>query len=321
MSCSSCTNSSNPDCAHQLVFKVDGQYLAPYIGGSPIEPIDLKPLVQESESETRLQLDMQTPSLVYTGEGAAKGGAPDVIPIESIAALMGISGLKDVQYSIANNGDLLIYDVETGNWIAYTIPDGTAVSTLGVDGDGKVIKSVAAAPLPGSVEVPVGGGIFWTAPEASLPSNFMRADGREINRTVYAAYFTLVGTTYGPGNNTTTFNIPNIKDRTIVGVDETHADFDALGKTAGVISNNLTHSHAVDAHDHVEGNLATSNQSNNHSHGGIVRGVAGSDGVTADHVHYYTRSAGSRAPGTNTQLGVTTNIQPSIAMFWAVRVI
>jgi microcystin-dependent protein len=42
---------------------------------------------------------------------------------------------------------------------------------------------------------------------------WMITDGRAISRTVYAAYFALVGTTFGPGNGSTTFNIPNIERR------------------------------------------------------------------------------------------------------------
>jgi hypothetical protein len=39
---------------------------------------------------------------------------------------------------------------------------------------------------------------------------FLPADGTAISRTTYSEYFALVGITFGPGNGTTTFNLPNI---------------------------------------------------------------------------------------------------------------
>lgn len=318
-SCQNCTPQQN--CGCNISFKTDGSYLAPYIGGAPIEPIDLSSLVLETETDTRLQLDIANKTLVYTGEKAQNGGTPDAITIESIASLIGLNDLEDVEYGFASNGDLLIYDTTTNKWVSYTIPGGTIVSTMGVDVNGKIVKALAAAPLPGSVEIPIGGSMLWTLPEGALPSNFLPMDGREISRTVYAAYFALVGTTYGPGNNTTTFNIPNMKGRIPVGMNTGEVEFAALGQTGGNKYNNLNHGHTVNPHSHFDGNVNTNFTSNNHSHGGIVRGGSFSDGQTPDHAHLYSRATGVSAPGTDGALSSTTsNMQPYMSVIWALRV-
>jgi microcystin-dependent protein len=44
----------------------------------------------------------------------------------------------------------------------------------------------------------------------TVPTGWVRADGRELGRTAYADLFTAIGTTYGSGDGSTTFNIPNI---------------------------------------------------------------------------------------------------------------
>jgi len=44
-------------------------------------------------------------------------------------------------------------------------------------------------------------------------------DGRELSRSTYSAYFSLVGTTYGVGNNSTTFNAPDLRGLTVRGWD------------------------------------------------------------------------------------------------------
>ncbi|OAF05472.1 phage tail protein [Bradyrhizobium centrolobii] len=58
---------------------------------------------------------------------------------------------------------------------------------------------------------------YWgtTAPNSS----FVLSYGQAISRTTYSTLFSLVGTTYGTGDGTTTFNIPDIRGRVIAGMD------------------------------------------------------------------------------------------------------
>lgn len=69
-----------------------------------------------------------------------------------------------------------------------------------------------------SFVVPLGAVLPYTA--ATAPnSNFALANGQAISRTTYASYFSLVGTTYGSGDGTTTFNIADLRARGIAGQD------------------------------------------------------------------------------------------------------
>ena len=62
------------------------------------------------------------------------------------------------------------------------------------------------------------GTVLWhswiTAPAGTLP-----ADGSEVSRTTYAAYFALVGTQFGPGNGVDSFNVPDLRGDFIRGWD------------------------------------------------------------------------------------------------------
>lgn len=44
----------------------------------------------------------------------------------------------------------------------------------------------------------------------SIPAGYLATDGSEVSRTTYAALFLVIGTYYGDGNGSTTFNLPNI---------------------------------------------------------------------------------------------------------------
>lgn len=47
---------------------------------------------------------------------------------------------------------------------------------------------------------------------AGAPQTTLLCDGSAVSRTTYAALFSAIGTTFGPGDGVTTFNIPNIPD-------------------------------------------------------------------------------------------------------------
>jgi len=51
----------------------------------------------------------------------------------------------------------------------------------------------------------------------TAPSGWSLCDGSAISRSTYADLFSLIGTTYGPGNGSTTFNVPDLRGRTVIG--------------------------------------------------------------------------------------------------------
>jgi len=57
--------------------------------------------------------------------------------------------------------------------------------------------------------------IPWT--DTSVPSGFLECDGTAVSRSTYSALFTVIGTTYGSGNGSTTFTLPNLKDDVVLG--------------------------------------------------------------------------------------------------------
>ena len=74
----------------------------------------------------------------------------------------------------------------------------------------------------------------------SIPENWLLANGQEVSRTEYNYLFAIIGTIYGEGDGSTTFNLPNIQGRTIVGLDPDDEDFNQIGKTLGEKTHILT---------------------------------------------------------------------------------
>ncbi|WP_102193216.1 DUF859 family phage minor structural protein [Microbacterium aurantiacum] len=96
-------------------------------------------------------------------------------------------------------------------------------------------------------------GILTAFAGATAPAGWLLCDGAAVSRTTYAALFAVIGTAYGVGNGSSTFNVPDFRGRAPVGFDGTQAEFNALGKTGGTKTHLLTideipsHSHSTRA--------------------------------------------------------------------------
>lgn len=81
---------------------------------------------------------------------------------------------------------------------------------------------------------------------------WLMCDGAAVSRATYATLFTAIGTTYGAGNGTTTFNVPDLQGRVPVGSDGTAGRLsanDALGNSGGAETVTLTEAQLA-SHDH-----------------------------------------------------------------------
>ena len=74
----------------------------------------------------------------------------------------------------------------------------------------------------------------------TAPDGWLLCDGSAVSRTTYANLFSVLGTKCGVGDGSTTFNLPNIKGRSLVGVDPDDTDFNVVGKTGGEKEHTLT---------------------------------------------------------------------------------
>ncbi len=86
---------------------------------------------------------------------------------------------------------------------------------------------------------------------SSAPSKWALCDGSAVSRTTYSVLFGIIGTSFGVGNGSTTFNLPDFRGRIAVGVGGTA--FTSIGVSVGEESHTLTE-----------------NEIPNHSHAGVL---------------------------------------------------
>lgn len=126
------------------------------------------------------------------------------------------------------------------------------------------------------------GTVLWSA-ASDAPDGYLLADGSTVSRTAYARLFDAIGTTYGAGDGSTTFALPNLKGRVAAGLDAGQTEFDALGETGGAKTHTLqtseipSHSHAISADQ--QGNTTAGGGSNRLSN--LSDGTSGNNDATS----------------------------------------
>ena len=138
--------------------------------------------------------------------------------------------------SVAADGQTPI----TGNLqMGGNLVTGLGSPSASTDSATKGYVDVALAAL---ITVPSGSIFMW--PSAASPTGWLICDGSAVSRTTYAALFAIVSTTFGVGDGTTTFNLPNLVDKFAIGKSGTKA-LGATGGSADAVVVSHTHTATV----------------------------------------------------------------------------
>lgn len=141
---------------------------------------------------------------------------------------------------------------------------------------------------------------------------WLLADGRAVSRTAYADLFDAIGTTHGAGDGATTFNLPNMRGRVPLVMDNlgtaqgaanvvTNAAADVVGGRFGAETHTLTESELA-VHSHLVQTKGTTSSGSGY---GMASNNAGST---------FTNSSGSGGGG-----NAHNNMQPSIAVYGFIK--
>jgi microcystin-dependent protein len=110
-------------------------------------------------------------------------------------------------------------------------PDANAVGgSLAVNGTVNATSDVQVGGV--SVQLPTGIMLPFAGSTSSVPSGWLYCDGSAVSRTTYAKLYGVIGTTYGAGDGSTTFNLPDSRGRVIAGNDSTTGRLNASGQFA-----------------------------------------------------------------------------------------
>ncbi|NJO58811.1 MAG: phage tail protein [Richelia sp. RM2_1_2] len=143
-------------------------------------------------------------------------------------------------------------------------------------------------------------GTVATFAGSTPPANWLICDGSTVSRTEWLDLFNVIGVTYGAGNGSTTFNLPDARGRAIIGAGQgTGLSNRSLGTTGGTETQAITidqlaaHTHTAN-HSHT----GTTDSAGAHTHTVPLGGPAGASG--GDRVYPQTGSQNTGSSGAHT---------------------
>ena len=82
---------------------------------------------------------------------------------------------------------------------------------VAINGDTRIDKVISSATNEAGslIAMPVGSVVYF--PSLTLPAGYLKANGAAISRSTYASLFAVIGITYGSGDGSTTFNLPDLR--------------------------------------------------------------------------------------------------------------
>ena len=176
---------------------------------------------------------------------------------------------------------------------------------------------------------------------ATAPAGWLLCFGQAVSRTAYPILFSTLSTTYGVGDGSTTFNIPDMRGRAVAGKDDMGGTAasrltatvlsaaNTLGATGGAQTHTLTGAQSgVPAHGHG----ASSNTTGSHGHSYVQPyNTSGASAAGGYGFIFYDRAATTDAAGshshtitvdTNTAANASsahTNTQPTIVLNYIIK--
>jgi microcystin-dependent protein len=186
-----------------------------------------------------------------------------------------------------------MYADHNGNITNANISGAAAIAYSKLALSGSVLSSDIApgfSLVPTGVVLPYGGSL--------APTSFLLCDGSAVSRSTYSILFSVIGTAYGVGDNSTTFNLPDMRENVPVGYKSGSAQFGTLGGTYGEKTHALT---------------AAENAPHTHT---VSLGGSDTDGGIASNGSTPNATVTSSSSGTG---DAHNNIQPSVVFNYIIK--
>lgn len=213
----------------------------------------------------------------------------------------------------------------------------SSVNATGAGSPGQVLTSNGPSTDPTfqSLSIAIPAGMIFDFAGTSVPSGYLQCDGSAVSRSTYSALFSAIGITWGAGDGSTTFNLPDFRRRTAVGNGGTGTG--TLGNAVGNVGGEETHvltTPEIPAHNHsLSGGSASSAGSHTHSENAMAGGGGSDTGIdySLDSFQITPTSVQTSASGAHTHIlsgstdnagggGAHNNIQPSAVVLKIIKI-
>jgi len=179
----------------------------------------------------------------------------------------------------------------------------------------------SGANLTGIEGIPTATIVPWSA--SSVPTGFLECNGAAVSRSTYSALFAIIGTTYGAGDGSSTFLLPDIQDNVPLGKSGTKAlastgganTVASTGNVGGSTANATLSTAQLASHSHSggRGNSGSISSGSGNPENSIAGGSSGNTGSTGSgQGHQHNMSATFSGDATSV-------LQPYIAVIYIIK--
>lgn len=140
-------------------------------------------------------------------------------------------------------------------------------------------------------------------PTVTAPTGYLICNGAAVSRTTYATLFGIIGTTFGPGDTTSTFNLPDFRDRMPIGAGTTYSANTSGGSADAVVVSH-THSASTSISDPGHFHTSTWNNINDFNQGG---NSPGAEAAPDDIQGTFTVNTDSKTTGITASTSITSS--------------
>ena len=213
---------------------------------------------------------------------------------------------------------VLVKDKTTGEWVQVA---------------GGATTLYAEAPI-GSI-IPFGG--------TTAPDGFLLCQGQAVSRTTYAELFAVIGTSFGGGDGSTTFNVPDLREATTKGVglsgkSSNHYDTDGVVLGEFVEDRIKSHTHTMNHTHTFSGTTGAMNSNASHTHttngfesvnvpksgfgyAGYLNGTGTqtTNATNTDHTHNYSGTTSGASTSTTGSTGSATTEVKAVGVNYIIK--
>ncbi len=200
----------------------------------------------------------------------------------------------------------------------------------------------SGANLTGIEGIPTATIVPWSS--ASVPTGFLECNGQAVSRSTYSDLFAIVATTYGTGDGSSTFNVPDLQDNIAIGKSGTKALASTGGANTVASSGNVGTNTNINVTGNVGGSTANASLSTSqlasHSHNlgnpgnqsnpvgtpksSFRAGTYSTDSTGSGTGHSHNMSATFSGSGTASSSstftgGATSVVQPYLALIYIIK--
>ena len=158
--------------------------------------------------------------------------------------------------TVQAQGDLRLADSDSSNYVALqsasTVSSNLTFTLPSADGsNGQMLQTNGSGVLSFTTVQGVPSGAVFCIAVATVPSDYLECNGDAVSRTTYSALFAVIGTAYGAGNGSSTFNLPDLRGEFIRGFDNGKGTDSGRAIASSQTSQMMQHNHAVSASSSV----------------------------------------------------------------------